>query len=112
MSRNEIGEIEMDHAILDLGSNVNFQPKKIHERMGRPTLQWSPIQLRKANKQKIIPMGHLHGVTLDIEGAHSIADFQVIEIVEDINPYPTLLGIDWEFDMNVVINLKKWITTF
>jgi len=31
----------------------------------------------------------------------------VIEIVDDNNPYPMLLGIDWATDMNGVINLKK-----
>jgi len=31
----------------------------------------------------------------------------VIEIVDDSNPYPVLLGIDWATDMNGVINLKK-----
>ena len=31
----------------------------------------------------------------------------MIEIVDDNNPYPTLLGIDWATDMNGVINLKK-----
>jgi len=25
----------------------------------------------------------------------------------DFDPYPTLLGIDWSFDKNVVLNLKK-----
>lgn len=32
--------------------------------------------------------------------------------MDDNNPYPTLLGIDWTMDMNVVINLKKWKMTF
>ena len=31
----------------------------------------------------------------------------MIEIVDDSNPYPALLGIDWATDMNGVINLKK-----
>ena len=31
----------------------------------------------------------------------------MIEIVDDNNPYPVLLGIDWATDMNGVINLKK-----
>ena len=31
----------------------------------------------------------------------------MIEIVDDNNPYPTLLGIDWATDMNEVINLKE-----
>lgn len=55
----QIGEYEMDQVILDLGSDANVIPKKTWERMGRPTLQWSPIQLRMANQQNIIPIGHL-----------------------------------------------------
>ena len=59
------------------------------------------------NQQKILPMGRLQGVTIDIEGASTWTDIEVIEIVDDNNPYPTLLGIDWSTDMNGVINLKK-----
>jgi len=59
------------------------------------------------NQQKIIPMGQLHGVTMDIEGVSALVDFEVIEIVDDRNPYPMLLGIDWAINMNGVINMKK-----
>ena len=52
-------------------------------------------------------MGRLQGLTVDIEGVRALADFEVIEIVDDSNPYHTLLGIDWAIDMNGVINLKK-----
>ena len=103
----QIGEYEMDQVILDLGSDANVLPKQMWERMGRPTLQWSPIQLRMTNQQKIIPMGRLQGVIVDIEGMSALADFEVIEIVDDRNPYPALLGINWATDMNGVINLKK-----
>lgn len=65
----QIGEYEMDHVILDLGSDVNVLPKQMWERMARPTLQWSPIQLRMANQQNILLMGYLQGVTVDLEGA-------------------------------------------
>lgn len=34
-------------------------------------------------------------------------NFEVIGIVDDSNPYPTLLGLDLAMDMNGVINLKK-----
>jgi len=37
----------------------------------------------------------------------AIADFEVIDIIDDSNPYPTLLGIDWATDMNGVININK-----
>jgi len=52
-------------------------------------------------------MGRLQGITVDIEGASALVDFEAIEIVDDSNPYPTLLGIEWAIDMNGVINLKK-----
>jgi len=52
-------------------------------------------------------MGRLQGMTADIEGVSALADFEVIEIVDDSNPYPVPLGIDWFTDMNGVINLKK-----
>jgi len=46
-------------------------------------------------------------VTVDIEGASALVDFEVIEIVNDKNPYLVLLGLDWAFDMDVVINFEK-----
>lgn len=36
-----------------------------------------------------------------------LPDFEVIEIFDDNNPYPMLLGIYWAIDMNGVINPKK-----
>lgn len=60
-----------------------------------------------ANQQKVILMGRLQGITVDIEGLSTLVDFEVIEIVEDSNPYNMLLGIAWATDTNGVINLKK-----
>ena len=45
----QIGKYEMDQVILDLGFDANLLPKKTWETMGRPTLQWSLIQLHMAN---------------------------------------------------------------
>ena len=74
----QIEEYEMDQVILDVGSDANILPKQTWEWMGRVTLQWSPIHLRMANQQKIIPMGRPSGVTMDIEGASALANFEVI----------------------------------
>jgi len=63
------------------------------------------------NQKMIIPMGRLQVVTIDIKGASMLLDFEVI-IVNDNNPYPTLLEIDWAIDMNGVINLKKLTMSF
>ena len=60
-----------------------------------------------ANQQKIIPLGRLSKIVVDITGAKVRADFEVIQIVEYVNPYLTLLGSDWAIDMGNIINLKK-----
>ena len=54
----------------------------------------------------------MQGITVDIEGASVLVEFEVIEITDDNTPYPVLLGIDWATDMNRVINLKKWKMIF
>lgn len=41
-----------------------------------------------------------------------MVNFEVINIVDDRNSYPTLLGVDWAIDMNGVINLKKRTMSF
>lgn len=76
----------------------------VHE---QARIEWSPIKLRMANQQNILPMGRLQGITVDIKGVSALTNLEVIEIFNDDNPYPVLLGIDWTTDMNGVINLKK-----
>jgi hypothetical protein len=51
-------------------------------------------------------------VEIDVVGVKTIADFEVIEIMGDKYPYPTLLGIDWDYENYVVIDLKKDTMTF
>ena len=97
----------MKDIILDLGSEVNILTKKTWEQMGRPTLDWSPIQLRLANQQRIVPLGRFPRVPVDIDGVRTVADFEVIEIIDDSNPYLALLGIEWVMENAAVINLKK-----
>ena len=62
--------------------------------MGKPKLIYSPIKLRMDNRQEIISFGRLEHVLMEIDGVRMFADFEVIEIVDDNCPYPTLLGID------------------
>ena len=74
----QIGDYEMDQVILDLGSDVNVLPKKTWQRMGEPKLEWSTIQLRMVNQQKIIPLGRLPKVMEDIAAVKAQVDFEVI----------------------------------
>jgi hypothetical protein len=80
--------------------------------MGEPTLAYSPVQLKLENQHRVLPIGRLKGVEVDLNGVHTKVDFEVIEIVDDTTPYPTLLGLDWDFDNEDIINLKTRKMTF
>jgi hypothetical protein len=73
----------VDNVIIDLGSDVNVLPKKKREIMGKPKLIWSLVQLILANQHKIVPIGRLAGVPVNIDGVRSVEYFEVIEIVDD-----------------------------
>jgi hypothetical protein len=49
----------------------------------------------------------LEHVPVDIDGVSTFAYFEVIEIVDDNCPYPTLLGIYWAFNNSTLIDLNK-----
>lgn len=86
---------------------MNILPKKSWEQVGKPKLVWSPVQLHLANQYKIYPIGRFQQALVDINGVQSTTDFEVLEIVDETYPYLTLLGVDWAFDNNAIINLRK-----
>jgi hypothetical protein len=55
----------------------------------------------------VSPFGRLDHVPVDIDEIRMLADFEVIEIVDDSCPYPTLLGIYWAFNNSTIVDLKK-----
>jgi hypothetical protein len=46
-------------------------------------------------------------VEIDVVGVKTTIDFEVIEIIGDKDPYPSLLGIDWEYENYAIIYLKR-----
>jgi hypothetical protein len=102
----DIRDFSMGDIILDLGYEVNVLPKKTWQCMGDPTLGYSHVQLKLENQHRVLPIGTLKGVTVDLDGVCTKADFEVIEIVDDTTPYPVFLGLDWVFDNQSIVNLK------
>ena len=49
---------------------------------------------------------------IDVAGVKIVDDFEVIELMGDKDPYPTLIAIDWAYDNYAVIDLKKYTMTF
>ena len=107
-----IRSYEMDEVVLDLGFEVNVMTKKTSEIMAKPKLAFFPIQLRLANQQRVIPLGHLSSIPMDLDGVRSLANLEVIEIIDDITPYLALLGLDRAFENQVIINLKNKTMSF
>jgi hypothetical protein len=96
----------MGDITLDLGSEVNVLPKKTCECVGQPALVYSPIQLNLENKYRVIQIGRLKRIPMDLYDVHTMAYFEVIDIVDNTTAYPPLLGLDWAFDNEAIINLK------
>ena len=65
-----------------------------------------------ASQVKVLPIGRLSHFPINIKGLHTFTNFEVINIIDDTNPYPTLLGIDWSIDDHTTINFKKSILSF
>ena len=49
---------------------------------------------------------------MDVKGLRTYAEFEVIDIVDDTNPYRVPLEIDWAIDNQTIINFKKRILSF
>jgi hypothetical protein len=74
--------------------------------MGEPQLGYSPIHLNLSNQHRVVPIGILKGISVDLEGVRTMEDFEVIDIVDNTSPYIALLGLDWDFDNQTIINFK------
>jgi hypothetical protein len=59
-----------------------------------------------------ISLGRLEKLEVNIEGVKMKDDFEVMEIMDYSNPYHVLLGIDWAFENNAMLNLKNQHISF
>ena len=103
----QIGEYDVDSIILDLGLDMNILTKHTWEMMGKRKLFLSPVQFHLENQAKISSIGqgpHLH---VEVKGLKTYGDFNVIEIANNVNPYPMLLGIIWTIENLAFINFKE-----
>ena len=108
----QIGDYDMDYIILDIGFDVNILTRKTWESMNKPHLDWSPIQIRSPNQSKVLPISLLTQVHVEVECLRTYTNFEVIDIINDTNPYPALLWIYWVIDNQTIIDFKKRILSF
>jgi hypothetical protein len=72
---SNIGDFIMGDIILDLGFEVNVLPKKTRGCMGEPALGYSPIQLKLENQHRVVPIGRLKGIPVDLDGVCTMTYF-------------------------------------
>ena len=56
------------------------------------------ISTKACEQLKVLPISILTKVPIEVEFLRTYAYFEVIDVVNDTNPYPALLGIYWEID--------------
>jgi hypothetical protein len=54
----------------------------------------------------VIPIGRLKNKIVYLDDVGTTTYFKVMDMVDESIPFPTLLGIDWAFDNQAIINLK------
>jgi hypothetical protein len=70
-----IGDFNMGDIILDLGSEVHVLPKKTWQCMGETTLGYLNVQLKLGNQHRVLPIGRLKGVIVDLDRVHTKESF-------------------------------------
>jgi hypothetical protein len=82
-------------AIVDFGSQVNILLKETWINMGRPRLTKSTNFLKLADQRFVEPIEILRNAETIIMGILTLVDFEVINLVEGILAYTTLVGQPW-----------------
>ena len=49
---------------------------------------------------------------MEVEVLRTYAEFEVVDIVDETNPYPALLGNYWDTNNQTIIKFKKRILSF
>ena len=75
-------------------------------------MDWYPIQLMLVNQSKVLSIGRLTQVPMEVKELRTYGDFEFIDIVDDTNPLPTCLGIYLEIENQTIIKFKKTILSF
>jgi hypothetical protein len=103
----EINEILIKKVVVDFGSQVNILPQETWIRMGQPTLAPTLNYLKLEDQRLIEPIAILKNVETQIMGIQTQVDFEVIDLVEGMSSYATLVIRPWGLKMKATISLER-----
>ncbi|XP_042038284.1 uncharacterized protein LOC121784177 [Salvia splendens] len=77
-----IGDVQVEHAMCDLGASINVLPHSIYRKLGEAKLVDTDIMIQLADRSCIYPEGILEDVIVKVNDFLYPADFFVIKMTE------------------------------
>ncbi|XP_035546620.1 uncharacterized protein LOC108997816 [Juglans regia] len=107
-----IGNSKIGHALLDLGSSVNFLPYTVYEQLGLGELKSTPIIWQLANRSIKMPRGIVDDVLVQVDKFYYPVGFVVLDMkLSSLSTFqaPIILGRPFLATSNALINCRSRI---
>ncbi|XP_042032221.1 uncharacterized protein LOC121778896 [Salvia splendens] len=104
-----IGDIQVEHAMCDLGASINVLPYSIYKKLGEAKLVDTDIMIQLADRSCIHPEGILEDVIVKVNNFLYPADFFVIKMTEPAarESSGVLLGRPFLSTANTIIDIRN-----
>jgi hypothetical protein len=103
-----IGNITVEHALLDLGASVNILPGFFYNKFGLKEMKPTPMTLELADRSIKVPRGILEDVLVKVEDCYFPVDFVILDMegADSIRQTPIILGRPFLATANACINCR------
>ncbi|XP_042061764.1 uncharacterized protein LOC121805819 [Salvia splendens] len=104
-----IGDIQVEHAMCDLGASINVLPYAIYKKLGEAKLVDTDIMIQLADRSCIHPEGILEDVIVKVNNFLYPADFFVIKMTEPAAKESSgvLLGRPFPSTASTIIDVRN-----
>ncbi|XP_041999960.1 uncharacterized protein LOC121749455 [Salvia splendens] len=104
-----IGDVQVEHAMCDLGASINVLPYSIYQRLGKAKLVDTDIMIQLADRSCIHPEGILEDVIVKVNNFLYPADFFVIKMTEPATKESSgvLLGRPFLSTASTIIDVRN-----
>ena len=107
-----IGGIDVEKALLDLGASVNLLPYSMYKQLGLGELKPTSITLSLADRSIKIPKGTIEYVLIQVDRFYYPVDFVVLDtepVVVGANHVPIILGRPFLATSNAIIKCQNGV---
>jgi len=106
-----IGNVSIDRALCDLGSNVSLMPYSIFKKLGLGELRPTHISRQLADRSIKYPMGILEDVSIKVDRFYVPINFMLLDMAEDPRTQ-IILGRPFLATARCTIDVKEGKLTF